>query len=87
MTEWKENKDEQFITLKVTKGATGVYVGQVQEVPAIIVQAETKEKLIDEAMTSLNVYAEEFPEKYQKIFSVEPTVEYKKVPIRLPPAR
>jgi predicted RNase H-like HicB family nuclease len=81
MTEWKET--QPYATLKVIKGVTGMYVGQVQEIPGIIVQAETKDKLIHEARVSLKVYSEEFREKYLKTFNRGQAIEYERVPITL----
>jgi len=57
-----------FLTLKVVKGRDlNVYVGQVEEIPGIVVQAKTKEQLISEAAESLSLYVETFP---AEVFSV-----------------
>lgn len=82
----KESGHNHDITLKIVKGVTGVYVAQVGEIPGIIVQAETKEKLVNELKKSLALYFEAFPAEHDKIFHAgESAVEYQRleVPITL----
>jgi predicted RNase H-like HicB family nuclease len=81
----KAVKHPHDITLKITKGVTGVYVGQVVEIPGIIVQAETQEQLIEEFKKSLDLYFTAFPEEHDKIFHADGAqVEYQKIPVSIP---
>ena len=51
------------LTLKVVKGAQpGVWIGQVQEIPGIIVQSDSKEGVVKEAADSLFLYVKAYPE-------------------------
>lgn len=52
---------EKPLHLKVVKGVTDVWVGQITEIPGIIVQAETMDGLIKEAIDSLTLYIKTFP--------------------------
>jgi len=63
----KDSGHAHTVTVKVIKGVTGVYVGQVEEIPGIVVQAETKEKLADELKKSMALYFKAFPQEYDSM--------------------
>lgn len=64
----KKEGHTHSLTLKITKGVTGVHIAQVMEIPGIIVQAESKAKLENELKKSLDLYFEAFPAEHDKIF-------------------
>lgn len=62
------DQENHQLTLYVTKGVTGAYVGHLKEIPAIIIQSETENGLELEANISVNLYWKEFPEDHDKLF-------------------
>lgn len=68
--------------VEVTKGATGMYVGQVVQIPNIMVQAATKAQLFDEAKTAIVGYLQAFPEAHEEIAS-RPLLEYEPLQIEV----
>jgi predicted RNase H-like HicB family nuclease len=74
--------DHHHLTLEISKGAYGdVYIAQVKEIPGLIVQADSKDKLEDEIMKSYNVYIKAFPEEHDKIFHKKQSVEYLQIKV------
>lgn len=55
------------LTIRYTKGATGLEVGFIREFPFITGQGKTFEELKDVLMYDLGMYFETFPEGKQKI--------------------
>jgi predicted RNase H-like HicB family nuclease len=81
--EEKEQQHFHEITLEVSQGASGdgMYIAQVKEIPGIIVQADSKDKLHDEVLKSFDVYFEAFPEEHDKIFHKKQSIEYLKMKV------
>jgi len=67
-SETNPDQDNHQLTLYVTKGPTGAIVGHLKEVPEVIVQAETEDKLEDEATISVNLFWSQYPEEHNKLF-------------------
>lgn len=59
---------EHHFSLYVTKGVTGVLVGHVKELPEIIVQAETEDKIASEVNESVLFYWKHYPDSHDKMF-------------------
>jgi predicted RNase H-like HicB family nuclease len=72
------------VTLKITKGVTGVFIGQIPQIPGIIVQADDTEQLKEEAEKSLEIYFEAFPELHEQIVEAE-QVDYINIPLTSAP--
>ena len=62
------DQEQHDLTLYVTKGVTGVYVGHLKEMPEILVQADSEEKLAYEAKESASFYWKNFPEVHDKLY-------------------
>lgn len=67
-SEINPDQENHELTLYVTKGVTGKYVGHIKEVPEVIVQADSEKELEDEATKSVNLLWVEYPEMHDKIF-------------------
>ncbi len=71
------------VTLEIKKGVTGVYVGQIKEIPGIIVQSKTVEGLEAEAKDSLDFYFETYPAEYDKLFETERIIQYRTMQVMM----
>ena len=69
----KQTAGGKPLRLKMEKGdMKGYLIGQVMEIPGIIVQAKTEAQLLKEAAKSLAMYAEQFPRDIFEIVPSEP---------------
>ena len=57
------------------KGVTGEYIGQLVEIPEVIVHAPTKEGIKELISEALNVYLIAFPTEHDKIATENPTLD------------
>jgi predicted RNase H-like HicB family nuclease len=74
-----DNGHHHHLNLEITKGVSQVYIGQVVQIPSIMVQAETKEKLMEEAKEAVMGYFKAFPEAHDEVFGEEePRLQYEK---------
>ena len=91
------NPDQQVhdLTMYVTKGITGVFVGHVKEIPEVIVQADTEDALDEEATASLDLLITNFPEIHDKLWPhhvsakgfagvMKQKMEYRKIELTVP---
>jgi predicted RNase H-like HicB family nuclease len=79
MTDASKPQEHKFL-LEVTQGATGMYVGQVVQIPEIMVQADTKAELFDEAKIAIQGYLKAFPETHKELEN-RPLLEYQPLEI------
>jgi len=56
------------LSIYISSGPTGVFVGHIKQFPGIIVQAETKDKLAEEALNSIDFLWKNCPETHDKVF-------------------
>ena len=59
---------EHHMAYHCHKGVTGEYIGQMVEIPEIIVHASSKEKLKEEIIDAMNAYFDAFPDQHDNIF-------------------
>ena|SRR5687767_1873781 len=70
MPKAKNNHSHQHpFTLNIEKGMNDkILIGQIAEIPNIIVQGENKTELKKIALTAIKGYFQAFPDKHDKIF-------------------
>ena len=73
---------EHHLSYHCHKGVTGEYIGQMVEIPEIIVHAITKEELKGEITDAMNAYFDAFPDQHEKIFKNNNTTEIEKITIK-----
>jgi predicted RNase H-like HicB family nuclease len=71
-----EGTHKHDLNLKIEKWSSGMYTAQVVEIPSIIVQAESKDKLLNEVKTAFEGYLKAFPEEHDKLFHSQEDIEY-----------
>lgn len=57
------------------KGVAGEHIGQLVEIPEVIVHAPTKESVKELLLETLNVYLKAFPTEHEKIATENPTLD------------
>ena len=77
-----EMPHEHHMTYHCHKGLTGEYIGQMVEIPEIIVHASSKEKLGQEIYDAMNAYFDAFPDQHEKIFENNGITEVKQITIK-----
>jgi hypothetical protein len=65
----KKQQHRHNLTLNIEKGLDeSIIIGQIAEIPSIIVQAVNKTELHKAAITAVKGYLKAFPDEHDKIF-------------------
>ena len=64
-----KNSHEHPLTLNIEKGMNDkILIGQIAEIPSIVIQGENKAELKKIALTAVKGYFQAFPDEHEKIF-------------------
>jgi predicted RNase H-like HicB family nuclease len=66
-----KSKHEHNLNVKISPDVDGNYVAQVVEIPSIVVQCDTKEKLKDEITLAMDSYFRVHPEEHERLLQME----------------
>lgn len=66
-----KSKHEHNFNVKIKRGVDGDYVAQLVEIPSVVVQCDTKEKLKDEITVAMDRYFRAYPEEHERLLQME----------------
>ena len=73
MTTSHSQAHEHHLIIEVQKGVNNIFIGQLREIPSIIVQAKTKQQLVKKIEEAFDAYFDAFPEEHDKNFPSQAT--------------